>query len=354
MDDVLKDCLPIADSQRICPGEIEISIVVPSFNEELSLTAFYEAVSAQLNEMGCTWEMVFVNDGSKDQTGAVLQSLHERDQRVKVVQFARNFGNQIAISAGLEHSSGEAVIIMDADLQQPPEMIPEMVRLWKSGYAVINTVRTYGKEIGWRKRTTSSLFYWVMNSLSDVQIIPNSSDFRLLDRRVVDALIQMPEKMRFLRAMISWLGFRQIVLPFESAPRYAGVPSFSTGKLIALAIDGITGFSVRPLRWIMYLGFVTAFSIVPYIGWAFFQYLFLGGSPTPGWASLIVTILFLGGVQLISLGVIGEYIGRIFREVKGRPLYIVQEKLGFVQSVQNPAQQVVTPFETDQQRFRVA
>ncbi len=305
-----------------------ISIVVPAYNEELALGAFYDTVSAQLNSLEIRWEMVFVNDGSKDATFDVLRSLHDKDSRVKIVHFSRNFGNQIAISAGLEHAHGDAVIVMDADLQQPPELLPEMIRLWKSGYSVVNTLRSYCQEIGWLKKTTSALFYRVMNALSDVPIIPGASDFRLMDRKVVDALIEMPERIRFLRAMVSWLGFRQIVIPFECAPRIAGTPSFSSGKLLSLAVDAITSFSTKPLRWILYLGCLTAVSGVPYMCWAIYEHLFLGNQ-TPGWASLIVATLFLGGVQLISLGVIGEYVGRIYGEVKKRPLYVLQEKVGF-------------------------
>jgi len=310
-----------------------ISIVVPVYNEEESLEAFYEAVSDQLNRLDIAWELIFVNDGSKDRSLAILQSLHHRDPRVHVVDFAKNFGHQIAITAGGNYASGDAVIIMDADLQHPPELIPEMISLWKEGNQVVYTVRTYGEEIGWLKKKTSQWFYSLLNSISDTNFIPGAADFRLMDRKVVDALNEMPERSRFVRGMVSWLGFRQIGIPYTANPRKAGTSKYTLRKMVAFALDGITGFSTKPLRWITYLGMLVASISMMYACYVLFETIFLGRL-TPGWPTLIITVLLLGGVQLISLGVIGEYIGKIYLETKQRPLYIIQETLGFHEAKQ--------------------
>lgn len=315
------------------PGNtVDLSVVVPAYNEEDGLAYFCEAVIPVLEGLGKTWELIFVNDGSRDGTLRVLGELHEKHPGIKVLGFSRNFGNQIAISAGLRHASGRAVVIMDADLQHPPEMIPEMMRLWeKEGYDSVYTIRTYGKEIGYFKRTSSLAFTKFLNRVSDFELKEGASDFRLLDRRIVDQLNSMPENSRFLRALISWLGFKEIGIPFTSNPRVAGESKFSFYKLIKLSIDGITGFSVKPLRWILYLGMLTATISMLYAVYVVFETVVFG-LVTPGWPSLIIAILFLGGVQLISVGVLGEYIGRIYAEVKHRPLFVIRDKIGFDES----------------------
>jgi len=305
-----------------------ISVVVPVYNEEESLEAFYEAVSNRLNHLEIAWELVFVNDGSKDRSLEILHSLHERDSRVHIIDFARNFGHQIAITAGSSHASGDAVICMDADLQHPPELIPEMIQLWKDGNHVVYTVRSYGEEIGWFKKKTSQWFYSVLNNISDTSFIPGAADFRLMDRKVVDSLNEMPERTRFVRGMVSWLGFRQIGIPYIANPRVAGTSKYTLRKMLAFAIDGITGFSTKPLRWITYLGMMVASISIFYACYVLFETIFLG-KQTPGWPTLIITMLLLGGIQLISLGVIGEYIGKIYMETEQRPFYVVQEKIGF-------------------------
>ncbi|MDO4574456.1 MAG: glycosyltransferase family 2 protein [Planctomycetia bacterium] len=309
----------------------ELSIVVPSFNEESSLPLFYDQVSRQLESMGRTWEIVLVDDGSRDRTADVGKELCKRDSRVKLVCFSRNFGNQVAISAGLDAASGAAVVVMDADLQQPPEMLPEMVRLWREeGFHIVHAVRKhYTEHTGFWKRLSSRLFYQGMNFLSDTPLIPGASEFRLMDRRVVDALKNFHERARFLRGLVQWMGYRVTTVEFQANERVAGVSSFSPFKLLALACDGIVSFSTKPLRWIVYLGFFTAVACMPYALWAIYQFITMGQHGVPGWSSLIVAVIFLGGVQLISLGVIGEYVGRIYTEVKARPLYIVQERFGF-------------------------
>lgn len=305
-----------------------LSIVTPAYNEEANIENFCEKVSAVLESMNITWEIVFVNDGSEDRSAEIMRQMHERDPRIKSVIFARNFGNQIAISAGLRASQGKAVIVMDADLQQPPEMIPQMVELWKQGYHVVNTVRQgYGKNAGWLKKKTSSLFYSFMNFVSDVKLEPNSSEFRLMDRVVVNVLAQMSEQTQFLRGLIRWMGFRQISIPCEINARYAGAPSFTPKKLLNLAIDGIISFSTKPLRWVAYLGVFCLALLLPWIVFDVSRCVFMGGS----WnlASILVPInLVIGGAVLISLGIIGEYVGRIYTEVKRRPLFTVQEQYG--------------------------
>ena len=318
-------CSPRTDS----PNASLISVVVPVYNEEESLAAFYQAVSNQLDRTGYSWELIFVNDGSRDHSLTILRAIHERDPRVHVVDFAKNFGNQIALSAGFEYASGDAVIIMDADLQHPPELIPEMIRLWKEeNYLDVYTVRTYGKDAGRFKRWTSRLFHKTLNKLSDLNLPEGISDFRLLDRKVVNYLNEMKESSRFLRAQISWLGFRQIGISYTAPSRVAGLSKFSIKKLFQLSIDGMTGFSIKPLRAIIYFGMITALISGLYACYVLFETIFLG-LQTPGWPTLIVAILFMGGIQLISLGVIGEYVGKIYLETKQRPLFTVQETLGF-------------------------
>jgi dolichol-phosphate mannosyltransferase len=222
---------------------------------------------------------------------------------------------------------------MDADLQHPPEMIPEMLRLWREGNSVVYTVRSYGAEVSKFKRWSSDLFYWIINNVSNINLIPGAADFRLMDRQVVDYLNSMPESARFVRGMVSWLGFKQVGIPYTAAPRFAGKSKFSLTKMVRLAVEGITSFSTRPLRWSMYLGFFVAVSVVPYSLFAIYQHIFTNQT-VPGWSSLIVAISFLGAVQLISLGIIGEYIGRIYTEVKRRPLYTLERTIGFTTGIE--------------------
>lgn len=310
-------------------SRVEISVVTPAYNEEEGIVAFAEAVTKVLDSLTSAWEIVFVDDGSRDETYEKLCELRKSDSRIKILRFSRNFGNQIALSAGLEHACGDAVIIMDADLQHPPEMIPEMVRLWKEEkYYSVYTMRSYGREIGVFKRFSSKMFNRTLNVLSDLDLPEGISDFRLLDRKIVNYIKDMKESPRFLRALISWLGFRQIGIPYTSNPRAAGESKFSFSRLLKLSIDGITGFSIKPLRWITYFGMFVAMLGVCYACYVVYETFFLG-LITPGWPSLIVAVLVMGGIQLISLGVIGEYIGKIHMESKHRPLYIVQEAHGF-------------------------
>jgi dolichol-phosphate mannosyltransferase len=305
-----------------------ISIVVPVFDEAENLRPLYEAISRQLVPMGIPYEIIFVDDGSLDASIAVLRELHAADPRVRVMSLSRNFGHQNSISAGLEHAGGEAVIIMDADLQHPPELIPAMIARWREGYQVVFTVRQGDGDAGLFKRLTSAAFYKCINAVSEVPIIPGAADFRLMDRAVVDCLISMPERSRFLRGMVSWVGFRQTGLAYVASPRAAGKSKYSLGKMFGLAAQGITSFSSLPLRISGYVGFFAAVSVVPYAIWALYAKLFTNQTVS-GWTSLLISVLFLGGVQLMSLGIIGEYVGRIFTEVKKRPLYVTKELVGF-------------------------
>ena len=310
-----------------------ISVVTPAHNEEGNIRRFYTEVSQTLNQITDSWEIIFVNDGSTDNSAELMRQVHEEDSRCKAVIFSRNYGFQIAIAAGLRASSGKAVIVMDADLQHPPELIPVMVEKWKEGFHVVNTVRTgYGNNASLLKKVTSAAFYKVMNAVSEVPIIPGACDFRLMDRVVVDILSRLPEQTPFFRALIRWLGFKQTSIPCTVNARQAGVPSLTFKKMIALAVDGMVSFSTRPLRWIMYLGFFVTALVVPYGVWALIDH-FIFDATVPGWTSLLILNMLLGGTMLVSLGIIGEYIGRIYNQVKGRPQFTIEELYGIEKKI---------------------
>ena len=306
----------------------QISIVVPVYNEEGNLRAFYDELTAKLDLVCGDWEIIFVDDGSGDRSVELIKELREADQRVKLVCLARNFGHQVALAAGLDHAHGEAVITLDADLQHPVSLIPEMIARWKEGFDVVYTIRQDTEGLGFFKRFTASVFYRLINALTDTAIIPGTADFRLTDRKVVDCLILMKERSRFMRGLIAWTGFKQIGIPYVARGRYSGKSSYSLRRMLSFAVDGITSFSVLPLRLSAYVGFAAALTGVPYAIWAIYAKLFTE-TTVSGWTSVIVAVLFLGGVQLISLGVLGDYVGRIYEEVRGRPLYIARERIGF-------------------------
>ena len=310
-----------------------LSVVAPVFNEAEGIRFFVDAVAAELSRQTNAWEIILVDDGSTDHTWEILQTLHTEDLRIKILRFSKNFGNQAALSAGLKFAQGDAVITMDSDLQHPPELIPEMIRHWRNGFHSIFTIRTYSNEVGILKRSLSSVFAKTMNTLSQASLQEGISDYRLLDRKVVNAVNLMGENARFLRAMISWLGFRQIGIPFTTKPRAAGTTKFSFSKLLRLSLDGITSFSVLPLRWITACGLTVAAMSLCYAVYVLCEVL-MTGITSPGWPTLIVAILFLGGMQLTALGIVGEYVGRIYMETKRRPLFVVQEQFGFDTEVQ--------------------
>ncbi len=305
-----------------------LSVVAPCFNEEGVLHELYRRISGVLDGAGEAWELVLVNDGSRDRTPEIMRELHDADARVKVVDFARNFGHQIAVTAGMDYARGDAVVLIDADLQDPPELILEMLAKWREGYEVVYAIRAERKGETWFKEFTAKAFYRIIYKITDINIPMDTGDFRLMDRKVVAALKTMKEKHRFLRGMSVWVGFRQTGVKYVRAERYAGETKYPLKKMLKFAMDGITSFSYFPLQLATYIGFVSA--AIAVLGIIVTIILRLSGSHAFfGQATTLVSVLFLGGVQLICLGILGEYLGRIYDEVKGRPLYIVREALGF-------------------------
>jgi polyisoprenyl-phosphate glycosyltransferase len=304
-----------------------ISIVLPVYNEQENIRSVYERLTAEMDRIGDPYELIFVDDGSSDGSLKMLKELCQLNASVRAISLSRNFGHQIAISAGLEHASGQAVIVMDADLQHPPELVPELIARWKSGFDVVYTVRAGTEHAGLFKRFSAAAFYRILNRICDIKLTPNTPDFRLLDRRVVDTLLRMPERARFLRGLVSWVGFKQTAIEFVASPRLHGTTKFPLSKMIRFSLDGVTAFSSVPLRLSSYMGLIAALAGVPYGVWAVYARLFTDDA-VHGWASVIVAVLFLGGVQLIAIGILGEYLGRIYEEVKGRPLYVAREIVG--------------------------
>lgn len=310
-----------------------ISIVAPVYNEEGVLDALYERVSRVLDGAGEAWELILVNDGSRDGSAEVISCLHAQDPRVKGLSFSRNFGFQIAATAGLDFSTGDAVILTDADLQDPPEVYPAMLAQWRAGYDVVYGVRASRQGETWFKLTTAKLFYRLIHRITSIDIPLDTGDFRLMDRRVINSLRGMNERNRFLRGMVPWVGFRQIGVEYAREARYAGEAKFtSVKKMLPFAVDAITSFSYFPLQLATILGFVIAtISVVAILGVVLVR--LLGPhEPLLGQATTLVAVLFLGSVQLISLGIIGEYLGRIYDEVKGRPLYLIEQSWGLTET----------------------
>jgi glycosyltransferase involved in cell wall biosynthesis len=301
----------------------EISIVIPVYDEQDNLATLHARLTSALGQTAPSYEIVFVDDGSRDNSLSLMQQLARHDRRVAVIELARNFGHQVAISAGLDYARGRAVIIMDADLQDPPEVLPQFIAKWREGHDVVYAIRTHRKE-GWFKRSAYAIFYRLLQRIANMEVPIDAGDFCIMDRRVVDILIGMPERNRFVRGIRSWIGLDQVGLAYERDARYAGRSKYTYSRLIYLALDGLVSFSYVPLRAITILGFcVSLGSIVLALVYAI-QKITIGLNP-PGFATLIVAIFFLAGIQLITLGVIGEYVGRIFEEVKRRPLYIVRQ-----------------------------
>ncbi|RRA47909.1 glycosyltransferase family 2 protein [Acidipila sp. EB88] len=303
-----------------------LSVIVPCFNEEAGLVECHRQLSGVLVAMETPYEIVYVNDGSQDRTYALLKELHAQDSHAVVVQLSRNFGHQLAVSAGLETVIGDATVIIDADLQDPPQLIPQMYRLWQEGAHVVYGMRTDREGESSFKLWSARVFYRVINRLSDVQIPLDTGDFRLIDRKVVDVMLQMPERHRLLRAMCSWVGFRQVPLAYKRAARFAGETKYPLSKMLNLGMDGIVSFSTVPLRLVVLVGFGTAMFALLGIVYAFCVRL-LTSHWVAGWSTLFIGMLFLSGVQMISLGVIGEYLGRVYTEVKQRPLFVIAHVL---------------------------
>lgn len=309
-------------------GTVELSVIIPLYNEELNIDCLFDRLVLVLNRLNMKYEIICVNDGSKDNTIGRLIDYHYQNPVIKIVNLSRNFGKEIALSAGLDYANGAAVVPIDADLQDPPELIAEMVEKWREGYDVIYATRRSRNEETWLKRFTANAFYRTLNRISLVPIPHDTGDFRLLDRRVVDALKKMPERNRFMKGLFSWVGFKQTSIYFDRPSRYQGESTWNYWKLWNFALDGITSFSFIPLKVWSYIGVCVA---IPSFFYASFLVLrtLIFGIDLPGYASIMVAILFLGGVQLVSLGVIGEYLGRVYEEVKRRPLYLVRDAYGF-------------------------
>ncbi len=306
----------------VAPG-CTLSIVVPMLNEEAGLPALHERLSAAVADISGGFEILYVDDGSTDQTAAVLARLQEQCRNVSTLRFSRNFGKELAITAGLRHARGDAVVVIDADLQHPPEIIPDMVAAWRQGADVVNMRRRSRAGESWLKRTAAHLFYRIINQLSDTPVPENVGDFRLFSRRAVNALNQMPERNRFMKGLFSWIGFRQATIDFDVGVRTTGRSRWPFGQLWALAIEGVTAFSIAPLKVASKVGLVSALLAFA-TGLYFLVRTLLFGDPVQGFPTLIVVVLMLGGLQLMAIGIVGEYLGRLFLESKQRPLYLVE------------------------------
>lgn len=304
----------------------KISIVVPVYNEQDNLKEFHKRITAIMNDTGYDYNLVFVDDGSKDSSAFILKQLVEEDNHVEAYLLSRNYGHQMALTCGLDNADGDAVITMDGDLQHPPELLTELIRLWEEGSEIVMTKRLATEDAGFLKNITSACYYKLINIMSKVEITPGGSDFRLMDKKAVEAFRLYRERARFIRGMVSTLGFNVSVVEFVAPPRFAGHSKFNLHKMLHFALDGITAFSNLPLRWAFYLGLFFGLCSLLLLGHVFYVK-FISDDAVPGWATTTVSILFLGGIQLVGIGILGEYIGRIFEEIKHRPLYLVSKHL---------------------------
>ena len=310
------------------------SFIVPIYNEQETISQLYSRISAIMDCMDDSVELLLINDGSRDNSLQLIRELHQQDCRICYISLARNFGHQVAVTAGLNFVRGQVIVILDADLQDPPELIPDMIEKWREGYQVVYAQRIQRRQEGWFKRFTAYVFYRILKQLADIDIPTDTGDFCLMDRQVVDVLNAMPERNRYIRGLRSWIGFRQTAIPFKRDPRFAGEVKYTFSKSFALAINGLVSFSKIPLRISTYVGLLSAvvalFMALLVLYWRFVE----PNSPVTGLTTIIVAIFFLGAVQLVSIGILGEYIGRIYEEVKGRPLYTLSEVGGFAPHAQ--------------------
>lgn len=302
-----------------------VTILIPCYNEEESLPLLYEKLSEIADTLPhYSWEFLFVNDGSRDQTLGVIKELRQKDNRISYVDLSRNFGKENAMLAGFDYAKGDSMVIMDADLQHPPTLIPDMLKLWENGFQDVYAHRiTRGKE-SWIRKKLSLLYYKLLQKTTRIEILENVGDFRLLDRKCIDALKQLRECERYTKGLYCWIGFKKIKIDFEQGDRVAGASSFNFFRLLSLAIDGITSYTIAPLRIATVLGFIVSILSFIYMCFFFVKTLLVGDS-VQGFPTLVILMLFLGGIQLLALGIIGEYLGRIFQETKKRPVYLVQE-----------------------------
>jgi polyisoprenyl-phosphate glycosyltransferase len=307
--------------------QVKYSVIIPMYNEEAVIEETYRRLKKVMNSTGQPYELLFVNDGSKDLSADIIRDYCSWDPAVKLIDFSRNFGHQIAITAGMDYASGEAVIIIDADLQDPPELILQMIGKWKEGYEVVYAQRIKRKGETWFKKWSASVFYRVLRASTDISIPVDTGDFRLMDRKVVEEMKRLPENNRFVRGLVSWVGFRQTAIEYERDERLAGETKYPLRKMIKLCLDGITSFSIKPLKLSGYLGALVSASGFLYLIYVIYLALFTDAT-IRGWPSIIVSMLIFNGFTLLMLGILGEYVGRIYDESKARPLYIVRECRG--------------------------
>jgi glycosyltransferase involved in cell wall biosynthesis len=300
-----------------------LSVVIPMFNEAAIVGEMHRRLAGVMATLRAPWEVVYVNDGSRDDSLRIVEAMQHEDHHIAVVNLSRNFGKEVATTAGLDHARGDAVIVIDADLQDPPEVIPRLVATWRAGYDVVYAQRRKRNGDSWLKRATAAMFYRIMRNLGDVVLPENVGDFRLMSRRVVDAVQQLRERHRFMKGLFAWVGFPSTVVVYDREARGAGRTKWSYWKLWNLALEAITGFTVAPLKFATWIGLaVAAFAVV--FGAQLILRTLIFGNPVPGYPSLMAVVLFLGGTQLVTLGIIGEYLGRVFDETKRRPLYLVE------------------------------
>jgi glycosyltransferase involved in cell wall biosynthesis len=307
--------------------QVRYSIVIPVFNEEAVIHETYRRLKEVMNRTGESYELLFVNDGSRDHTETIIKGFSDRDESVVLINFSRNFGHQIAITAGMDYAAGDAVVVIDADLQDPPELILDMIAKWKEGYDVVYAKRTKRKGETFFKKQTAHLFYRLLRASTDIEIPVDTGDFRLMDRKVCEEMKRLPEKNRFVRGLVSWVGFRQTAIEYERDERLAGETKYSLKKMIKLCLDGMTSFSYKPMKLAGYLGGLLSFSGLLYMLFVIYLKLFTN-TAVAGWNAIAIMQLIFSGVILIMLGVFGEYIGRIYEESRDRPLYIVRDCYG--------------------------
>ncbi|MBN1523987.1 MAG: glycosyltransferase family 2 protein [Spirochaetales bacterium] len=305
-----------------------LSLIVPVFNEEANILPFYMDTIKVIDKIKMDYEIIFINDGSRDRSLDGMAQLRKKDPRVKIIDLSRNFGKEAALSAGLDFCSGDAAIPIDVDLQDPPEIMLELIEKWKEGWDVVYATRARRLGESWLKKLTASLFYRFMGRITDIHIPPDTGDFRIMDRKVVEAIRKLPEKTRFMKGLFSWVGFRQIGVKYQRNPRFKGKTKYSYGKLFNFAALGITSFTTSPLRIATWLGGLISVSSVLYALFLFIRTM-IYGSDLAGYPSTMISILILGGIQLLTIGILGEYVGHIYKESKKRPLYLVREHAGF-------------------------
>ncbi len=303
---------------------MDISVIIPIYNEEENIGHLYKRLSAVMEKLGVSYEFIFVNDGSRDKSIHLIKELSTTHAEVKYIDFSRNFGHQIAVTAGLDKSAGQAVVIIDADLQDPPELIAEMYQKMKEGYEVVYAQRKSRKGESFLKKLTAKAFYRILSKITSISIPVDTGDFRIIDRKIVDILKDMPEKNKYLRGQISWIGFNQTYVEYERDERHGGETGYTYRKMFRFAIDGITAFSDFPMKVVTFFGFIVSLFAFIVTVFAIFSWLVLK-NVVPGWTSLMISILFIGGIQMIAIGIIGEYLGRMNSNVRDRPLYIIRD-----------------------------